>query len=62
MKKEVKQKIEKFIERGVSNEVVRQLLMELYHAETIRFDDIGNPYWEASGDPLDSDVELTFED
>ena len=64
MKKQlsVSEKIDLFIENGVTDEVIRQLLHACYDAETIRFDDIGNPYWEASGESLDPDVELDFGD
>jgi len=42
-------------------DITRILLEELYNAEIIRFDDAGNPYWEANGDPLDEGTELVFE-
>ena len=58
----VSEKIDLFIENGVTDEIVRQLLLECHMAEIIRFDDIGNPYWESCGDPLDPAVELVFGD
>lgn len=62
MNKEIEKKIDMAVGRGLSDEVIRQMLLELYHAGIIRFDRIGNPYWESCGDSLDPEVELNFED
>jgi hypothetical protein len=62
MTKETREKIDALIERGVSDVVLRELLEIAYEAEMIRFDTKGNPYWEGSGESLDPDIELEWED
>lgn len=61
MKKEIKDKINKAAKRGLSEYAIKTILTELYETDVVRFDNEGNPYWEASGELIDPDVELKFE-
>jgi len=62
MNKTTEEKIDLCIERGLSDYVIRELLSFAYEGELIRFDNIGNPYWNGNGESLDPDVELKFEE
>ncbi len=62
MNKKIKESIDKYLKRGISDCVARELLIYSYESELICFDDDGNPYWSGSGDSLDPDVELKFEE
>ena len=57
---DIQHKIDLVVERGLSDEAIRQMLLELYHAEIIRFDRVGNPYWESCGESIDPEIELDF--
>jgi hypothetical protein len=58
----IQEQIDKCMERGVSDSVIRAMLFELYNADIIRFDDAGNPYWDSCGERLDGEEELVFND
>ena len=62
MKLNIKEKIALAAERGLTEDALKSLFEYLYDTEVIRFDDVGNPYWESCGDPLEPDIELEFED
>jgi hypothetical protein len=62
MKLNIKEKIALAAERGLTEEALKDLFTYLYDNEEIKFDDVGNPYWESCGDPLEPDIELEFEE
>jgi len=49
-------------QKGLSGPALRFLLEFAVAGEAVGFDDNGNPYCRYDGEPLDSDVELKFED
>jgi hypothetical protein len=58
----IKEAIDKCAAKGLSEKAISTALWELYYAETIRFDQDGNPYLTSCGEPLDPETELNFED
>ena len=62
MKLNIKEKIALAAERGLTEDALKSLFEYLYDTEVIRFDDVGNPYWESCGDPLEPDIELEWEE
>jgi hypothetical protein len=57
-----KEKIDAALKRGFPDSAIKGMFVELIETEAIRLDDAGNPYWETSGESLDPDVKLVFED
>jgi hypothetical protein len=57
-----KEKIDAALKRGFSERASKEMFVELIETELSRVDNAGTPYWETSGESLDPDVKLVFED
>jgi hypothetical protein len=57
----IEENIDKCMAKGLPDEAIRAMLFELWQSEIIRFEDVENPYWESSGELLDSGEEIIFD-